>query len=92
MAEWRDGFGVLVENGDEIMSSSTSGGMVKLGTADQRPEDAAFMMRVHMAMRWGRQVPKPASRSATGYNVVVLRKADGSVPEHFSDIVQKGGA
>lgn len=85
---WTDVFGVRVENGDVIMSSSTSGGMVKLGTADEQPGDAARMMRVTMAARWGHHVPKPAKRSAVGYNVVVLRKCNGAVPGHFAGLVQ----
>lgn len=90
MGEWFDSFGVPVENGDTILSASTSGGMVKVGTADQQPGDARFMMRVDLACSWGNPVPKPAKRGAVGYNVVVLRKADGTVPKHLKPIFASG--
>lgn len=88
MSEWRDAFGVLVESGDLVLSSSTSGGMVKIGTADPQPGDLNEMMRPKLVARWGRVRDTFAGRSAVGVNVVVLRKSDGSVPAHLADVIR----
>jgi hypothetical protein len=71
----RDSFGVEIDAGDYVLSASTSGGVAKLGTvylaASGRPmmEVAASNCTIHR-------------RSEIGSMVVVLRKADGTVPAH----------
>jgi hypothetical protein len=69
---------VTVEEDDYVMSASTSGGVAKLGriyfTASGRP-----MLRVEYSNFELRN-----KGSELGYMVLVLRKADGSVPAHVA--------
>ncbi|MFF1684469.1 MULTISPECIES: hypothetical protein [unclassified Streptomyces] len=72
----KDSFGIAIEAGDYVMSASMSGGLAKLGTvylaASGRP-----MMDV-AASNW----TSAQRRSELGSMTLVLRKADGTVPEH----------
>ncbi|MFF9525399.1 hypothetical protein ACF1DV_25970 [Streptomyces achromogenes] len=75
---YRDSFGVEVEEDDYVLSASTSGGVAKLGriyfAVSGRP-----MLRVERSNHVLRN-----KSSELGYMVVVLRKADGSVPAHVA--------
>ncbi len=75
-----DSFGVLVEVGDYILSASTSGGRVKVGRVIQGRH--GLMMAVETAAKWGEWIEAPQRTGQFGYNTVILRKADGSVPAH----------
>ncbi|MET9126937.1 hypothetical protein [Streptomyces sp. NPDC004528] len=77
---WRDSFGVAVEEDDYVLSASTSGGVAKLGriyyTVSGRP-----MIRVEHSNHELRN-----KGSELGYMVLVLRKADGTVPAHVTGV------
>lgn len=77
----RDSFGVTIEPGDYVMSASTSGGVAKIGTVY-----AVGSGRLMMTVEHGNSGRSYFSqkRSAIGSMSVVLRKADGTVPEHVS--------
>ncbi|OKI19278.1 hypothetical protein [Streptomyces sp. CB03911] len=77
-----DSFGVPVEVGDYILSASTSGGRVKVGRVVQGRH--GLMMAVETAAKWGERIEEPQRTGQFGYNTVILRKADGSVPVHVS--------
>lgn len=74
----KDSFGVAIEEGDYVMSASTSGGVAKLGTVYLAPSGRP-MMTISTANYRCRQ-----SRSELGSMVCVLRKADGTVPAHVA--------
>lgn len=84
MSRYRDVFGVPIGAGDYILSSATQGGSVKIGTAD--PRERSLMMHID---RQAPNYPWTAHRKtdAAGSHVVVLRKANGSVPRHFRGVV-----
>ncbi|MFI6444687.1 hypothetical protein [Kitasatospora sp. NPDC050543] len=78
----KDSFGIDVEVGDYILSASTSGGTVKVGRVIQGRH--GLMMAVETAAQWGKRQEQPQKTGQFGYNTVILRKADGSVPAHVS--------
>ncbi|WP_425837429.1 hypothetical protein [Streptomyces fractus] len=77
----RDSFGVTIEPGDYVLSAASSTGLFKLGTvylaASGRP-----MMEVSQS-NWG----DAQRKSEVGSNVLVLCKADGTVPEHVAGVI-----
>ncbi|MFE5092057.1 hypothetical protein ACFRCI_17085 [Streptomyces sp. NPDC056638] len=79
-----DSFGVPLEEGDYILSASTSGGRVKIGIAIQGKN--VMLMKIDRSAWWGGVEKKPQKTGQLGTNVLVLRKADGTVPEHFQEV------
>lgn len=77
-----DSLGVPVELGDTVLSASTTHGRVKIGLVEAGPE-GRFRMEVKASFHWGKQETsdRHPKRQAFGTNVIVLRKADGSIPE-----------
>ncbi|MFD7776626.1 hypothetical protein [Streptomyces sp. NPDC059753] len=76
----KDSFGIEIEEGDYILSASTSGARVKVGHAYQG--NNGLMMRVDLSAQYGKQEHGHRKSGQLGHNVVVLRKADGTVPTH----------
>ncbi|PPS86455.1 hypothetical protein [Streptomyces sp. MH60] len=70
----RDSFGTRIESGDYVLSAASSSGFFKLGVVYLAPS-GRLMMEVTRS-NWDRA----ARRSEVGSNVLVLRKADGTVP------------
>lgn len=70
-----DSFGVKVETGDYVMSGSVSGGNLKLGTV-------YFTERGNGMVNVTKSNHTTYGRGSLGYMVMVLRKADGTVPDH----------
>nr|WSW58462.1 hypothetical protein OG513_07640 [Streptomyces sp. NBC_00998] len=79
----KDSFGVDIEEGDYILSASTTHGRVKVGTAF-RGRTGNLSMRIDISAQYGRQESEHPRSGQLGYNVVVLRKADGTVPAHVA--------
>ncbi|WP_030962636.1 hypothetical protein [Streptomyces sp. NRRL S-378] len=77
----KDSFGVEIEEGDYILSASTTHGRVKVGTAF-RSRTGNLSMRIDISAQYGRQESEHPRSGQLGHNVVVLRKADGTVPAH----------
>ena len=78
-----DSFGVEIEPGDYILSASTATGRLKLGRAKQGKGRAGRMvMAVSVSFIGGIQEKMFNAVSPMGLNVVVLRKHDGTVPDH----------
>jgi hypothetical protein len=71
----RDSFGVPIEAGDYVVSGATSTGNLKIGTV-YFTERGTPMLHVTASNY------DSYGRSALGYMSMVLRKADGSVPDH----------
>ncbi|MFB7671308.1 hypothetical protein ACFC26_07805 [Kitasatospora purpeofusca] len=77
----RDAFGIDIEPGDYLLSSSTTSGRVKVGHAKQG--SACIVMDVELSAVDGMaEVPRRRT-GQLGYNTVVLRKADGTAPAHI---------
>jgi hypothetical protein len=76
----KDSFGVEIGEGDYILSASTTHGRVKVGTAYQGKN--GLLMRIDISAQYGIQESAHPKSGQLGYNVVVLRKADGTVPTH----------
>ncbi|MFG3014341.1 hypothetical protein ACGFZB_28760 [Streptomyces cinerochromogenes] len=74
----RDSFGTLIEAGDYVLSAASSSSLFKLGTVYLAPS-GRLMMEVTQA-----NYSSTNRRSEVGSNVLVLRKADGSVPAHVT--------
>jgi hypothetical protein len=72
---YRDSFGVPLEAGDYVVSGATSTGNLKVGTV-YFTESGTPMMNVAESNH------NATGRSALGYMSMVLRKADGTVPDH----------
>lgn len=77
----KDSFGVTIEPGDYILSASTTRGRVKVGTAKQGTN--GLLMTVDLSATYGSLEDEHPKTGQLGCNVVVLRKADGSVPAHI---------
>jgi hypothetical protein len=77
----RDSFGVTIEPGDYILSASTTRGRVKVGTAKQG--NNGLLMTVDLSATYGALEDDHPKTGQLGCNVVVLRKADGTVPAHI---------
>jgi hypothetical protein len=73
----KDSFGVDLEAGDYVLSAASTSSFFKLGTVYFAPSGRA-MMKVARS-NWDRA----QRRSEVGSNVLVLRKADGTVPAHI---------
>ncbi len=76
----KDSFGVEIDPGDLILSASTTAGRVKIGRAKQGRN--GLLMTVEVSAQNGQLETEHPATGQLGYNVVVLRKADGSVPAH----------
>jgi hypothetical protein len=76
----RDSFGTPVDVGDYVLSAASSTGLFKLGIVYAAPS-GRLMMEVTQS-NWDRA----QRRSEVGSNVLVLRKADGTVPVHVSGV------
>lgn len=74
-----DSFGTRIDAGDYVLSAASSSGLFKLGIVYFTPSGRA-MMEV-TASNWSAQ-----KRSEVGSNVLVLRKADGTVPAHVAGV------
>ncbi|OSC76490.1 hypothetical protein B5180_01665 [Streptomyces sp. BF-3] len=74
----RDTFGTSIEEGDYVLSAASSSSYFKLGVVYFAPSGRP-MMEV-TASNWDRG----AKRSEVGSNVLVLRKADGTVPAYVT--------
>jgi hypothetical protein len=72
----KDSFGVEIDEGDYILSASTSRGWAKIGTVYTADSGRLMLEIEHGAY------PRHRRRSEIGSMVLVLRKADGTVPEH----------
>ncbi|MGW0468293.1 hypothetical protein ACWDX6_23960 [Streptomyces sp. NPDC003027] len=72
----KDSFGVEIDEGDYVLSAASSTSFFKLGVVYLAPSGRA-MMEVTRS-NWDRA----QRRSEVGSNVLVLRKADGTVPAH----------
>ncbi|WP_406161042.1 hypothetical protein [Streptomyces canus] len=79
----RDSFGVVIGEGDRIMSASTSGGWAKIGTA-YRADSGRLMMTVEHPDTDRSYFSQ--KRSQIGSMALVLRKADGTVPAHVTGV------
>ncbi|MEO3974410.1 hypothetical protein [Streptomyces sp. CAU 1734] len=73
-----DSFGVPIGAGDYVLSAATSSGIFKLGFVYFAPSGRS-MMEVTLS-NWRRA----QRRSEVGSNILILRKADGTVPEHVA--------
>lgn len=78
LPSYTDAFGVAVEEGDYIMSAASATYRVKIGRAVFGP--ASLMMTVEHQNWAGFGAAK---REPVGFGAVVLRKADGTVPDHI---------
>lgn len=81
-----DSFGNKVEPGDYALSASTSGGQVKVGRIVQG--ESQLMIEVDHLAVWGTARPPRNHRTILGTNVIVLRKADGTVPHPMGEIYE----
>ncbi|WP_282203929.1 hypothetical protein [Kitasatospora fiedleri] len=79
----KDSFGVDIEPGDYILSASTTHGRVKVGRA-RAGQYGRLSMEIGVSAQHGRQEEKHPKAGQLGHNVVVLRKADGTVPVHVA--------
>lgn len=77
----KDSFGIEIEPGDYVLSASTSGARVKLGRIVQGRN--GFLMAIDHSAAYGSVETHPRS-GQLGYNVVILSKADGSIPAHIT--------
>ncbi|MFD5504626.1 hypothetical protein ACFWJS_33785 [Streptomyces sp. NPDC127061] len=77
-----DTFGVEIEVGDYILSASTTSGRVKMGHATQGRN--GLLMTIEHSAKYGELEADHQKTGQLGYNVVILRKADGFVPAHVS--------
>ncbi|MYY03093.1 MULTISPECIES: hypothetical protein [unclassified Streptomyces] len=73
-----DSFGTPIEEGDYVLSAASSSSYFKLGVVYFAPSGRPMMEVTNS--NWDRG----AKRSEVGSNVLVLRKADGSVPAHVA--------
>jgi hypothetical protein len=76
----KDSFGTPIEEGDYVLSAASSSGFFKLGVVYFAPSGRP-MMEVTRS-NWSRA----HRRSEVGSNVLVLRKADGTVPAHVAGV------
>lgn len=74
----RDSFGTRIEAGDYVLSAASSSSLFKLGIVYLAPSGRP-MMEVTRS-----NYSSTNRRSEVGSNVLVLRKADGSVPAHVA--------
>jgi len=74
----KDSFGVDLEAGDYVLSAASSSSFFKLGTVYFAPSGRAMMKVTRSNWSVGYR------RSEVGSNVLVLRKADGTVPAHVA--------
>lgn len=74
----RDSFGTTVEPGDYVLSAASSTSLFKLGIV-YAAQSGRLMMEVTRS-NWD----TAQRRSEVGSNVLVLRKADGTVPAHVA--------
>lgn len=74
----RDSFGNAIEVGDYVLSASTSGARVKMGKVFQGK--SRLLIAVDYSAHWGEVEEGHQKTGSMGHNVIVLRKADGSVP------------
>ncbi|MFE6493378.1 hypothetical protein [Streptomyces sp. NPDC057748] len=74
----KDAFGTRVDEGDYVLSAASSSSFFKLGVVYFAPSGRP-MMEVTRSNWSGSQ-----RRSELGSNVLVLRKADGTVPAHVT--------
>ncbi|MEU3729961.1 hypothetical protein AB0E81_11210 [Streptomyces sp. NPDC033538] len=74
----RDSFGTPIEAGDYVLSAASSSSFFKLGVVYLAPS-GRLMMEVTRSNWSGAN-----RRSEVGSNVLVLRKADGTVPAHVA--------
>ncbi|MEW1551397.1 hypothetical protein [Streptomyces tsukubensis] len=77
----KDTFGVDIEPGDYILSASTTRGRVKLGHAYEGRN--GLLMRIDHSATYGERETTHPKSGQLGLNVVVLRKADGTIPQHI---------
>ncbi|GAB7187118.1 hypothetical protein ATKI12_6949 [Kitasatospora sp. Ki12] len=77
----KDSFGIEIEPGDYILSSSTTSGRVKVGRAKQGRRGIA--MTIDLSATHGMVESSHPRTGQLGYNTVVLRKADGTAPAHI---------
>lgn len=77
----KDTFGVPLEVGDRVLSASTIGGRVKIGTLIQGKN--GFLMTIDRSASRGVLEEKPQKTGQLGINVVVLQKADRTIPVHI---------
>lgn len=80
MSRYRDEFGEDVEEGDTILSFATRTGMVKIGKAYYGP---STLRMVIMSANYGGH----SKSSEVGSFFIILRKADGRVPEKIGAYV-----
>ncbi|MGW6597879.1 hypothetical protein [Streptomyces sp. NPDC055036] len=80
-----DSFGIEMGPGDYVLSASTSGARVKAGTLYQGAN--GLLMKIELSAHRGSQEEKHQKSGQLGYNVVVLRKANGTVPRHITGSV-----
>lgn len=78
-----DSFGVPLEEGDFILSASTTGARVKMGTAFRGKN--GMLMKIARSAVYGGLEEKPQKTGQLGCNVIVLSKADGTIPDHFEE-------
>lgn len=70
----KDAFGTPIEAGDYVLSAASSTGLFKLGIVYLAPSGRPMMQVTRSNWRGANR------RSEIGSNVLVLRKADGTVP------------
>jgi hypothetical protein len=73
-----DSFGTKVEPGETVLSASTSGGQVKIGRIVQGVNQ--LMIEVKYLAVWGEAKNPRNRRTILGTTVIVLKKADGTIP------------
>lgn len=77
---YRDSFGTEIEEDDYVLSASTSGGNIKLGTAYFAASGRPMLHVAHSNFELRNR------RSELGYMTMVIRKADGRVPAHVAGV------
>lgn len=84
-----DSLGEPLESGDYVLSASTTSGRMKLGRVytGQTRFGVVSGMEVSQSFVNGRREEVSRRRQPIGDNVVVLCKADGTIPEAVSEFL-----
>ncbi|MDQ1016661.1 hypothetical protein [Streptomyces afghaniensis] len=79
-----DSFGNKVQPGDYALSVSTSGVQVKMGRIVQGAHQ--LMIEVDHLAVWGEAKEPRNRRTILGTTVIVLKKADGTIPYPMGEL------
>lgn len=85
-----DSLGTRVEVGDLVLSASTTNGRVKIGRVEEGPN--GLRMLISASFHWGSREDgdsvRHPKRQAFGTNLIVLKKADGSIPNSLGELYE----